>query len=79
MKYVPKSMCSKLKGICKNAAFRGIGVNEQLDHLADTLKQGNRPADIFDALVPLEAALTNAGHADKAKVISDILGAIMAP
>ena len=79
MKFVPKSICLKLKEICKDDTFRGIGADKQLDDLAATLKKSNRPADVLDALLPLEEGLRSHGHHEQATVISTIQGALMTP
>jgi len=81
MKYVPKSICSQLKKICKedDGSFRGLGVDENLDRLAAVLKTSNLPADIFDALMPLKVALEKAGEKEKAKYVATILNGLITP
>jgi hypothetical protein len=77
MKFVPKTMRSKLRAICKDEKFREIGADEELDQLATTLKKSNRPADIFDALLPLKITLEDLGQKERAMIISDILESLM--
>jgi hypothetical protein len=79
MKYVPKSMCSKLREICKKngGSFRGVGIDKQLDVLDAELKKSNKPADIFDVLMPLKVALEEVGEIEKAKHVAIILNGLI--